>query len=118
MGNTSMARGQVGPRTDHRRRTEEEGVLAARENVAPSARNPVRLAHPRSTRETAEDIPLEDGDVPDVFRGPGTVAETGAGRMPVLLTCRASGRPAPLQMSRRDGAWKFGIAETFRRRRE
>ncbi len=45
-------------------------------------------------------------------------AETGKGRVLVLITYKTSDRPAAVQMIREDGAWKFGLVETFWSRRE
>jgi len=45
-------------------------------------------------------------------------AETGPGRVLVLITHKTSDRPADVQMVREDGAWKFGLVETFWARRE
>ncbi len=45
-------------------------------------------------------------------------ADTGPGRVLVLITHKASDRPAAVQMVREGGAWKFGLVETFWGRRE
>lgn len=40
-------------------------------------------------------------------------AETGTGDVLVLITFKTSDRPAAVRMSREDGAWKFGLVESF-----
>ncbi len=45
-------------------------------------------------------------------------ADTGPGRVLILITYKTSDRPAALEMFREDGAWKFGLVETFWARRE
>ncbi len=45
-------------------------------------------------------------------------ADTGPGRVLVLITHKTSDRPAAVQMAREGGAWKFGLVETFWGRRE
>ena len=45
-------------------------------------------------------------------------AETGPGRVLILITHKTSDRPAAVQMVLEDGAWKFGLVETFWGRRE
>ncbi len=45
-------------------------------------------------------------------------AETGKGRVLVLITYRTSDRPAAVEMFLESGAWKFGLVETFWLRRE
>ncbi len=45
-------------------------------------------------------------------------AETGRGKVLVLITYKTSDRPAAVQMVRENGAWKFGLVETFWGRRE
>ncbi len=45
-------------------------------------------------------------------------AETGPGRVLILITHKMSDRPAAVQMVQEDGAWKFGLVETFWGRRE
>jgi hypothetical protein len=43
-------------------------------------------------------------------------AETGPGRVLVLITYKSSDRPAVVEMLREDGGWKFGLVEAFRAR--
>lgn len=45
-------------------------------------------------------------------------AGTGPGRVLILITHKTSDRPAALEMLEEDGAWKFGLVEAFRGRRE
>ncbi len=45
-------------------------------------------------------------------------AEAGPGQVLVLITYKTSDRPAAVKMVREDGAWKFGLVETFWGRRE
>ncbi len=45
-------------------------------------------------------------------------AETGPGRVLILITYKTSDRPAAVKMVLEDGAWKFGLVETFWGRRE
>ncbi len=77
------------PAGDPRERDERDTFLAALRSLAPAGRVPVRLAHPRLMKGTADDIPLEDGDVLVVPRDPGTVAVAGAVRSPGTFPARA-----------------------------
>lgn len=43
-------------------------------------------------------------------------AETGPGRVLVLITYRTSDRPAAVEMLKEDGGWKFGLVEALRAR--
>ncbi|MGE5188922.1 MAG: hypothetical protein ACM3NF_02570 [Gemmatimonadota bacterium] len=40
-------------------------------------------------------------------------ADTGPGRVLILITYKTSDRPAALEMFLENGAWKFGLVETF-----
>ncbi len=82
--------GQAGPASDPRERDERDRFLAALRSLAPRGRVPVRLAHPRLMKGTADDIPLEDGDVLTVPRDPGTVTVAGAVRSPGTFPVRAN----------------------------
>lgn len=71
-----------------RERDERDRFLAALEGLAPEGRVPVRLAHPRLMKGTADDILLDDGDVLTVPKDPGTVVVAGAVKSAGALPAR------------------------------
>ncbi len=79
---------EPGPADDPRAREEKERFLAALGRLKPAGRIPVRLAHPRLMKGTAEDIPLADGDVLTVPAGAGVVAVAGAVKSPGAYPAR------------------------------
>ncbi len=70
------------PAGDPREEERREKFLAALRGLSPGGRVTVRLAHPRLMKGTADDIPLEDGDVLTVPGAADAVRVEGAVRSP------------------------------------